>query len=105
LLIGEAKFGTVRASVFAEAAYQPQRLFWIADPTTMDKPFARKVAAVGLFHRSKQVTGRATHLKRQCLVFTAHLYRPGAQESWPWSSLLVGALLYVKGKTIPALVG
>jgi hypothetical protein len=26
LLIGEAKHGTVRASVFAPAAYQPQRL-------------------------------------------------------------------------------
>jgi hypothetical protein len=26
ILIGEAKFGTVRASVFAEATYQPQRV-------------------------------------------------------------------------------
>src|SRR5581483_3613118 len=89
LLIGEAKAGTVRSAVFAEADYQPQRLsdffcrhklshqafmaklvavalsllypaglpkrlFWIADSTTTDKPFANKVAAIGLFHRSKQ---------------------------------------------------
>lgn len=140
LLIGEAKAGTVRSAVFAEADYQPQRLsdffcrhklshqafmaklvavalsllypsglperlFWIADSTTTDKPFANKVAAIGLFHRSKQVVGRARHLKGQCFVFAAHLYKQGTAETKHWASLLVGALLYVKGKTIPALVG
>jgi hypothetical protein len=140
LLIGQAKEGTVRSAVFAEASYQPQRLsdffcrhqlshqalmaklaavalawlypaglpnrlFWIADSTTTDKPFARKVAAVGLFHRTKQVAGRARHLKGQCFVFAAHLYKHGATASQAWASLLVGALLYVKGKSIPALVG
>jgi hypothetical protein len=140
LLIGEAKFGTVRSSVFADADYQPQRLsdffcrhqlshqafmsklvavalallypaglparlFWIADSTTADKPFADHVASIGLFHRSKQVVGRAKHLKGHCFVFAAHLYKQGTAESQRWASLLVGALLYVKGKTIPALVG
>jgi len=140
LLIGEAKFGTVRAAVFAEADFQPQRLsdffcrhklshqafmaklaavalsslypaglpqrlFWIADSTTTDKPFADRVAAIGLFHRSKQIIGRAKHVQGHCFVFAAHLYRHGTQASQRWSSLLVGALLYVKGKTIPALVG
>ena len=140
LLIGEAKAGTVRSSVFADAHYQPQRLsdffcrhklshqafmaklvalalallypsglparlFWIADSTTTDKPFADRVASVGLFHRSKQVVGRARHLKGHCFVFAAHLYQQATAERQHWVSLLVGALLYVKGKTIPALVG
>ena len=140
LLIGEAKEGTVRSSVFAPASYQPQRLsdffcrhkishqafmaklasvalallypaglpnrlFWIADSTTTDKPFAERVASIGLFHRSKQVVGRAKHLKGHCFVFAAHLYRQTKAESQRWTSLLVGSLLYVKGKTIPSLVG
>jgi hypothetical protein len=140
LLIGEAKAGTVRSSVFAAANYQPQRLsdffcrhklshqafmarlvalaltllypaglptrlFWIADSTTTDKPFADRVASIGLFHRSKQIIGRARHLKGHCFVFAAHLYQQGTTETRRWASLLVGALVYVKGKTIPALVG
>lgn len=140
LLIGDAKFGTVRASVFAAADYQPQRLsdffcrhklshqalmaklaavalsslyrtglpqrlVWIADSTTTDKPFADRVASISLFHRSKQVVGRAKHVQGHCFVFAAHLYRHGAEASQRWASLLVGALLYVKGKTIPTLVG
>ena len=140
LLIGDAKAGTVRSAVFAEASYQPQRLsdffcrhklshqalmaklvsvalallypsglparlFWIADSTTTDKPFADKVASIGLFHRSKRVAGRAKHLKGHCFVFAAHLFQQGTAESKCWASVLVGALVYVKGKTIPALVG
>ena len=140
LLIGEAKAGTVRASVFADADYQPQRLsdffcrhklshqafmarlaalaltllypsglpqrlFWIADSTTTDKPFADKVASIGFFHRSKHVVGRAKHLQGHCFVFAAPLYRQGTAETKRWASLLVGALVYVKGKSIPALVG
>jgi DDE family transposase len=140
LLIGDAKAGTVRSSVFAAADYQPQRLsdffcrhklshqafmaklvavalarlypsglpkrlFWIADSTTTDKPFANKVASIGLFHRSQHVVGRAKHLKGHCFVFAAHLYQLGTVEAKRWASLLVGALVYVKGKTIPALVG
>jgi hypothetical protein len=83
----------------------PTRLFWIADSTTTDKPFADRVASIGLFHRSKQVVGRAKHLKGHCFVFAAHLYQLGTAETKRWASLLVGALVYVKGKTIPALVG
>lgn len=133
LLIGEAKHGTVRASVFAPAAYQPQRLsdlfcrhklsrqalmaqlteqvltilypsglparlFWLADSTLTEKPFVRRVASVGLFHRAKRIVGRAKHLQGQCYVFAAHLYQT-AQRQW------VGALLYVKGRSIPRLVG
>jgi hypothetical protein len=133
LLIGEAKHGTVRASAFAPSDYQPQRLsdlfrchklsrqalmarltqgvlttlyagglptrlFWLADSTLTEKPFARRVASVGLFHRAKRLVGRAKHLQGQCYVLyqTAHKH---------WASALVGALLYVKGRSIPWLVG
>jgi hypothetical protein len=110
LLSGEAKHGPVRASVFAPAAYQPQRLsdlfcrrpklsrqarmaqltehvltilypsglparlFWLADSTLTEKPFVRRVASVGLFHRAKRLVGRAKHLQGRCYVFAAHLY-------------------------------
>jgi Transposase DDE domain len=137
LLIGEAKHGTVRASVFAPAHYQPQRLsdlfcrhklsrqavmarltqgvlttlypgglparlFWLADSTLTEKPFVRRVASVELFHRAKRLVGRAKHLQGQCYVFAAHLYQT-AQK--PWAGVLLGALLYVKGRSIPRLVG
>src|SRR5262244_2617555 len=140
LLIGEAKVGTVRASVFAPADYWPQRfsdlfcrykvsgqalmaqlaavalaclyphglperLFWIADATYTEKPYAQHIASVDWFHRLKHVAGRAHHLKGHCYVFVAHLYRVGEERGQHWASILVGALLYVKGRSIPTLVG
>lgn len=138
LLVGEAKSGTVRASVFAPAEYQPQRLsdlfcqhklshqafmaalarlalqtlypaglpqrlFWIADSTHTEKPFAERVASVRWFHRTKRVAGRTTKLKGHCYLFAAHLYRHGKERLW--ASVLCGALVYVKGRTLPELTG
>jgi hypothetical protein len=140
ILIGEAKYGTARASVFAGPNYWPQRLsdlfcrhklshqalmaklvevalsylypaglptrlFWIADSTYAEKPYAKQVASVGLFHRTKRVAGQAKHLKGHCYVFAAHLYKQGAAKLPQWASVLVGALMYVKGRSIPVLVG
>jgi len=140
LLIGEAKAGTARASVFAPAGYWPQRLsdlfcrhklsgqalmahlgavvlaslypqrlperlFWIADATYTEKPYARHIASVDWFYRLKHVAGRAQHLKGHCYIFAAHLYRVGTERGRQWASVLVGALLYVKGRSTPTLVG
>jgi hypothetical protein len=141
LLIGEAKFGAVRASVFAPADYQParisdfftrhrvspqemmaeltamilrliydgklpERLFWLADSTQTEKPHATKISGLGLFHRSKRVIGRASYLQGHCYVCAAHLYQYlDAEGRWRSASLLCGALLYVKGVSIPSLVG
>lgn len=138
LLIGEAKHGTVRASVFAPAHYQPQRLsdlfcrhhishqalmarltrlalvtlyptglpqrlFWIADSTQAEKPYAKRISSVHWFHRTKQLAGRTRKLKGHCYLFAAHLYAYGQQQLW--ASVLCGALLYVKGRSLPALSG
>ncbi len=138
ILIGETKHGTVRASVFAPAAYQPQRLsdlfcrhklshqafmaalaclvlrtlyrsglparlFWLADSTQTEKPYAKRIASVEWFHRTKRVAGRAQKLKGHCYVFAAHLYRYGQEQVW--ASVLVGALLYVKGRSLSHLTG
>jgi hypothetical protein len=108
ILIGEAKAGTVRASIFAPADYWPQRLsdlfcrhklsgqalmahlaavvlaylyprglperlFWIADATYTEKPYAQHIASVDWFHRLKYVAGRAKNLKGHCYVFAAPL--------------------------------
>lgn len=140
LLIGEAKYGTVRSSVFANSDYQParisdffcrhrlscqammaklsaltlrtlygdqvpKRLFWIADSTLSEKIYARKVASIGVFHRTKRLTGRNKNLKGHCYVFAAQLYRRTENGVERWASLLCGALLYVKGHSIPELVG
>jgi len=140
ILIGEAKYGTVRASVFAGPDYWPQRLsdlfcrhklahqafmaklvevalatlypaglparlWWIADSTYTEKPYAKRMASVGLFHRTKRVAGQAKHLKGHCYVFAAHLYKQAAAKLPGWASVLVGALMYVKGRSIPTLVG
>lgn len=139
VLVGEAKHGTVRASVFAPANYQPQRLsdlfclhklshqafmakmvevalsyiyrnvlperlFWIADSTHTEKPHSKKVASLGWFHRTKKVDGRGKNLKGHCYVFAAHLYQQTTDKVTGWASVLVGALLYVKGRTIPKSV-
>ena len=140
IFIGEAKHGTVRASVFACSDYcpqrlsdlfcrhklshqalmatlarlalsylyphgLPQRLFWIADATYTEKPYAERVASTGLFHRTKRVLGRAKHLKGHCYVCAAHLYQHASGRGVRWASVLCGALLYVKGRSIPELVG
>jgi hypothetical protein len=140
ILVGEAKYGTVRSSVFAGGDYQPQRLsdlfcrhklshqalmaelarlalfylyphglpkrlFWIADATHTEKPYAERVASTGLFHRTKRVMGRAHHLKGHCYVCAAHLYHYTSTRGVRWASVLCGALLYVKGRSIPELVG
>jgi hypothetical protein len=140
ILIGEAKQGTVRASVFAPEDYWPQRLsdlfcrhkvlhqafmaklvemalrvvyplgpaerlFWIADSTYTEKPYSKQVASTGLFHRAKKVAGRAKHLQGHCYVFAALLYETVTEGAQRWASVLVGALLYVKGRSIPKRVG
>ncbi|MDT4956137.1 MAG: hypothetical protein QOJ02_4275 [Acidobacteriota bacterium] len=140
ILVGEAKHGTVRSSVFASGNYWPQRLsdlfcrhklshqslmaalarlalghlyphglperlFWVADATHTEKPFAERIASTGLFHRTKRVMGRAKHLKGHCYVYAAHLYRYSTERGSRWASVLCGALLYVKGRSIPELVG
>jgi len=84
----------------------PKRLFWIADSTPTEKPYAERIASVGLFYRTKRVAGRAKYLKGHCYVFAAHLYAGLTQgvTKWKWASVLVGALMYVKGRSIPVLV-
>lgn len=83
----------------------PARLFWIADSTTTEKPYAECVASVGLFHRTKRLVGRAQHLQGHCYVAAAHLHQQTVQGLTRWASYLCGALLYVKGRSIPELVG
>jgi hypothetical protein len=83
----------------------PERLWWIADATYTEKPYAQHVASVDWFHRLKSVAGRAKNLKGHCYVFAAHLYSYGEGGVRQWASVLVGALLYVKGRSIPTLVG
>lgn len=37
----------------------PERLFWIADATYTEKPYAQHIASMDWFHRLKHVAGRA----------------------------------------------
>jgi hypothetical protein len=139
ILLGEAKYGTVRARVFAGADYWPPRLsdlfcrhqlshqalmakltalalqylypgglpvrlFWIADATHAEKPDGRQIASVGLFHRTQRVIGQARHLQGHCYVFAAHLYQYATTRGQRWARVLVGALVYVKGRSLPTLV-
>jgi hypothetical protein len=81
----------------------PARLFWLADATHAEKPYAKRVASIHWFHRTKQIAGRAKQLKGHCYLFAAHLYRHGQQQLW--ASVLLGALLYVKGRSPSQLAG
>jgi hypothetical protein len=83
----------------------PERLVWIADATYTEKPYAHRIASADWFHRLKHGAGRAKNLKGHCYVFAAHLYTHGEGRVRQWASVLVGALLYVKGRSIPTLVG
>src|SRR5262250_764208 len=47
----------------------PERLFWIADATSTEKPYAQHIASVDWFHRLKHVAGRAKSLKGHSYVF------------------------------------
>ena len=141
LLTGEAKYGAVRASVFAPAAYQPARtsdfftthrvspqrlmaalvrlvlrcvyggqlplhLFWIGDATLTEKPYAKQLSGVRWFHRSKRVAGRGKNLQGHCFACAALLYEHTDDYGRvQWASVLVGALLYVKGRSLPQLLG
>src|SRR6266852_2587561 len=114
LLIGEAKAGTVRASVFAPADYWPQRLsdLFCHHKLSGQALMARLVgvalshlASVDWFPRLKYVAGRAKNLKGHCYVFAAHLYTHGEGKVRQWASVLVGAVLDIKGRSIPTLVG
>jgi hypothetical protein len=81
-----------------------ERLFWVADSTYTEQPHSKRGASTGLFHRTKAVAGRAKHLHGHGYVFAAHLYETVTEEAQRWASVLVGALLYVKGRSIPKLV-
>jgi hypothetical protein len=81
----------------------PERLFWISDATYTEKPHSQKVSGLGWFHRTKKIAGRAKQLKGHCYVLAAHLYQQTKGKAPSWASVLVGALLYVKGRTIPEL--
>jgi len=81
----------------------PARLFWIADSTHTEKPYAERVSSLHWFHRTKRVAGRTKKLKGHCYLFAAHLYRYGKEQVW--ASVLCGALLYVKGRSLPELTG
>jgi hypothetical protein len=80
------------------------RLFWIADAIYTEKPYAKQGASTGLFHRTKKVAGRAKHLQGHCYVFAALMYETVTEAGKRWASVLVGALLYVKERSIPTLV-
>ena len=82
----------------------PVRLFWIADATHAEKPDGRQIASVGLFHRTQRVIGQARHLQGHCYVFAAHLYQYATTRGQRWARVLVGALVYVKGRSLPTLV-
>lgn len=81
----------------------PARLFWVADATSTEKPYSARVSGVHWFHRTKRVAGRMNKLRGHCYLFAAHLYRCGQEQVW--ASVLVGALLYVKGQSLPELTG
>jgi hypothetical protein len=83
----------------------PARLFWIADAPYTEKPYAKRMGSLGLLHHTKRVAGQAKHLQGHCDVFAAHLYQPSLAKTAKWARVLVGAVLYGEGRSMPALVG
>jgi hypothetical protein len=63
------------------------------------------MASVDWFPRRKHVAGRAQHRKGHGYVCAAQLDTHGAGGTRQWARVWVGALRYVTGRSMPALVG
>lgn len=99
-----ALVGLVLRLVYAEKL--PGHLFWIGDSTLTEKPYAAQISGVRWFHRAKRVAGRGKSLKGHCFACAALLYEYTDDDGQvQWASTLVGALLYVKGRALPLLLG
>lgn len=89
---------TILQSLYGENL--PERLFWIVDPTTTEKPFAKKIHGVRVMRRSYKAFGQRSTQKGHGWVMMGLAHKSGPLK---YDNLLVGALLKTKKKSATEL--
>lgn len=80
----------------------PTHLFWVVDPTYLEKMYAKAIEGVMSHRRPHPKSGQGRNLKGHGVVLIAHLYR---QSTHRLKAFLLGGLLYVKQATFVELSG
>lgn len=80
----------------------PTHLFWVVDPTYLEKVYAQAIEGVMTHRRPHLKAGQGRNLKGHGVVLIAHLYR---QSTHRLKAFLLGGLLYVKQATFVELSG
>ena len=70
----------------------PSHLFWVFDPTYVEKVYAQTIEGILLHFRPHRKTGQGRLLKGHCFVLAGHLYQ---QTSHRFRALLLGGVLYL----------
>jgi len=80
----------------------PTHLFWVVDPTYLEKMYAKAIEDVMSHRRPHPKPGQGRNLQGHEVVLVAHLYR---QSIHRLKAFLLGGLLYVKQATFVELSG
>jgi hypothetical protein len=84
---------------------RPARLLWMADSTSAEQPDAKRVASVGVLHRTTRVAGHAQHRPGHGSVCAAHLSTQARATRPRWARVRVGTVVDGQGRSLPALGG
>lgn len=76
----------------------PNRLWWVADTTTSDKPAARQVFGIRTCWRGCRRPGQTRTHQGHGWLLLAHLSQRAARS---WQALLIGALLWLQLRCAP----
>lgn len=92
--------GMVLATLYPDGF--PTHLFWVVDPTYLEKMHAQAIEGVMTHRRPHPKAGQGRNLKGHGVVLIAHLYR---QSTHRLKAFLLGGLLYLKQATFVELSG
>jgi hypothetical protein len=74
----------------------PSHLFWVLDPTHLEKIYAQAIEGILVHHRPHRKIGQDRRLKGHGLMLAGHLYQ---QTPRRFRALLLGGALYLKEAT------
>ncbi len=86
-----ALVGLILESLYPKGV--PSHLFWVLDPTHVEKLYAQHIEGILLHFRPHRKVGQGRVLKGHGFMLAGHLYE---QTPHRFRALLVGGLLYVK---------
>jgi len=78
----------------------PAHLFWVLDPTYLEKVYAKAIEGVMIHRRPHPKAGQGKRLKGHGFALVAHLYQRSAHH---FRAFLLGGFLYIKQATFVEL--